>query len=91
MTRQSQGHMKIPVEMTTDEKKKKWFERKCLGKETNQESVQKRDDLLDKRSKGVDGAFELGDIGAEETSHPVFVDHLAEQPEARLFVGSTQM
>ena len=52
--------------------------------EANQERAQVRDDLLDKSSKGVDGAFELRDVCAEESPHAVLVDHLDEQPEARL-------
>lgn len=55
-----------------------------MAEEANQEGAQIRDDLLDKGSKGVDGALELGDVCAEESSHAVFVNHLYEQPEARL-------
>ena len=53
-------------------------------KETNKEGAQIGDGLLDKSSKGVDGAFELRDVCAEESPHAVLVDHLDEQPEARL-------
>lgn len=59
-------------------------------KETNKEGAQIGDGLLDKSSKGFDGTLELRDVCAEESPHAVLVNHLDEQPEARLLRESTQ-